>query len=223
MKFARKFVPPQFVLVPQCFDEMQKKLLEKNLPLTKPFNAKDTLLQQGTEEVNEKTLTQWSSNKLNDSTLSGPAVNKEPPTDTPVRNNETLDTEHIIGTLGKPYRHKARELLKLIQRTDPSIFTWTHSGEIVYNGQKINGSNIIDLIRSVMYKTKVNKPPGHLEFKHHLRQINVPLTFVSNLESRDVINYKTQSKDVNMRNIFKVKGRKLKGNRVNKRKMWITL
>ena len=220
MKFTRKFV-----LVPhERFDEMQKKLVEKNLPLTKPFNAKDTLLQQGTGEVNEKPLTQWSSNKLNDSTLSGPAVNKEPPTDTPsVRNNETLDTEHIVGTLGKPYRHKARELLKLIQRTDPSIFTWTHSGEIVYNGQKINGSNIIDLIRSVMYKTKVNKPPGHLEFKHYLRQRNVPLTLVSNLESRDVINYKTQSKDVNMRNMFKVKGRKLKGNRVNKRKMWITL
>ena len=43
MKFARKFV-----LVPHdCFDEMQKNLLEKNLPLTKAFNAKDTLLQQG--------------------------------------------------------------------------------------------------------------------------------------------------------------------------------
>ena len=36
-----------------------------------------------------------------------------------------------------------------------------------------------------MYKTKIHKPPGHLEFKHYLRQINVSLTLVGNLESID--------------------------------------
>ena len=97
--------------------------------------------------------------------------------------------------------------------------------EIKYNGQLIHGSNIIDLIRSVMYKTKIHKPPGHLEFKHYLRQINVPLTFVGNLKSIDSIE-KNQPKAVSIKNDVKIKlGRKVEGKHVQnkRRKMWISL
>ena len=221
MKYTRKFV-----LVPnERYEEMHRKLEEQKLFSEKRSKLNGNQTQQGSGEVTENPLMSRST-VFDDVVKSDPVVNKQPLMDIDsTRNNDKLDTEDIVGTLGKPYRHKARELLKLIQRTDPTVFTWTSSGEIKYNGQLIHGSNIIDLIRSVMYKTKIHKPPGHLEFKHYLRQINVPLTLVGNLKSIDSIE-KNQHKAVSIKNDVKIKlGRKVEGKHVQnkRRKMWISL
>ena len=62
-------------------------------------------------------------------------VNKQPLMDIDsTRNNDKLDTEDIVGTLGKPYRHKARELLKLLQRTDPTVFNGLLQGRLSIMG-----------------------------------------------------------------------------------------
>ena len=91
-----------------------------------------------------------------------------------------MNIEDIARTLGKPYRHKAKEILKLIH-----IFTWTNTGEIVYKGQMIKGSNIIDLMRRIMYKTsKISNLLGSVEFEEILKEMNVPLSLIGNVESR---------------------------------------
>ena len=222
MKFTKKFV-----LAPhERYEEMQRKVLEQKLPPGKQFICNDIQTQHGSGDVSDNPLSSSLSSSLtcsNDSTQSYPVENKDPAMDTlSTLDNNKLDIVYIVDTLGKPYRHKARELLELIQRSNPDVFTWTSSGEIVYNGQLIKGSNIIHLIRSVMYRTKIAKPVGHLEFKHYLRQINVPLTLVGNLESVDS-KRKTKYKGVNIGSVLKNK-RKVKGNHVrSKNIMWISL
>ena len=146
MKFTKKFG-----LVPhERFEEMQRKVLEQKLPPGKQFISNDIQTQHGSGDVSENPLSSSLSSSLtcsNDSTQSYPVENKDPATDTlSTLDNNKLDIVNIVDTLGKPYRHKARELLKLIQRSNPDVFTWTSSGEIVYNGQLIKGSNIIDLV-----------------------------------------------------------------------------
>ena len=86
--------------------------------------------------------------------------------------------------MGKPYRHKAKELLKLIKRTGPHTFTWTNDGEIINNGNLVKGSYIIDLIRCLMYKTCNGMNTVHEELKKLLNQMNVPLTLIGNVNSR---------------------------------------
>ena len=219
MKFTRKFV----LVSNERYDEMQKKLLEQKLQPEKPDMEENQRQYGSGESVENPMIPRLLTNADQNPTESDPRVHKDKLTNdtgnSSRNNDDKLDIEQIVGTLGKPYRHKARQLLKLMQRT-PSIFKWTPSGEIIYKDQIIHGSNIIDLIRSVMYKTKIVKPIGHLEFKHYLRQINVPLTLVNNLESVES-RPKTKHKNVNIKSVFK---RRVKGNHVRcKKKMWISL
>ena len=124
----------------------------------------------------------------------------------------------LARTLGKPYRHKAKEILKLIQRIGPHIFIWTNTGEIVYKGQIIKGSNIIDLMRSIMYKTsKISNLLGSVEFEEIQKEMNVPLSLIGNVESRGkLINQRgTQYSVISKR-------KKVMGAHVKKKK-WISL
>ena len=55
----------------------------------------------------------------------------------------------------------------------------------MYKGQIIKGSNIIDLMRSIMYKTrKISNLLGSVEFEEILKEMNVPLSLIGNVESR---------------------------------------
>ena len=92
-----------------------------------------------------------------------------------------LDLESVAHTLGKPYRHKAKELLKHVKRSSPNHFAWDNKGMIVCKGKRIKGSNIIDLIRSVMYKkSKITSPVGLTEFLKILSKSNIPISLIGN-------------------------------------------
>ena len=188
MKYTKKFV-----LVPiDRYEDMQKKLQQQFLisedmkvdtkqvglgeeqkrpPGIQPLKDLGRLTTEETKNTDQDQITTEQ--------ITTPSTNS-------INSTETyMNIEDIARTLGKPYRHKAKEILKLIQRIGPHIFTWTNTGEIVYKGQIIKGSNIIDLMRSIMYKTsKISNLLGSVEFEEILKEMNVPLSLIGNVESR---------------------------------------
>ena len=180
MKYAKKLV----ILPAERYNDMLKRLQENSLSTS--VNNHAVVQQKGMGEQNEPGVIPGSTQKLDESPISD--VIKEQNEEPVIKehNGESqLDIEQISNTLGKPYRHKAKELLKLIKRTGPDTFTWTNDGEIINNGNLVKGSNIIDLIRCLMYKTcNGMNTVGYEELEKLLNQMNVPLTLIGNVNSR---------------------------------------
>ncbi len=85
-----------------------------------------------------------------------------------------IDERHLIETLPKPSRCKAKILLDHLKQNDQS-FQWLDSGELVVEGKRIPGSNISDLIHHVTRnRPSVRPPEGSEEFSELLDKTNVP-------------------------------------------------
>ena len=163
MKYAKKLV----VLPIDRYDDMKRKLQQlqesketiHSESLPHPLNKES----RGEEEnTMESKMPDTDESSQADSVLTSLSSVKVDSHDGPGRE---LDLESVAHTLGKPYRHKAKELLKHVKRSSPNHFAWDNKGMIVYKGKHIKGSNIIDLIRSVMYKkSKITSPVGLTEF-----------------------------------------------------------
>ena len=92
------------------------------------------------------------------------------------------DTAPFDITHGVPARYAARakELFEIVQTT-PDL-KWTDKGEMIYNGQQIQGSNITDLIRTYAKPGQrgAERPRGWKEFGQALVAMNVPRTSITN-------------------------------------------
>ena len=230
MKYAKKLI----VLPVDRYQEMRRKLQA----MEGGQNA--SLLQ---ESATPETQSAVKDNHCQE-TLSVPYNQSSPSQDMPehayktVTSNELdtgciLDAERIVQTLGKPFRHKARELLKYIERSGREQLTWDNKGEVINNGEHIKGSNIINLLRGIMYKKCKNMAyVGQRELEDLLIETNVPLSLIGNVEIRDQLkkancDLKTLSKDIGIvkkrKDIGIVKKRKLYTKRIGGNKKWVTL
>ena len=98
----------------------------------------------------------------------------------------TIDDEHILKAVGQKFRSKASNLLSYIQRMSPQDMSWNSRGELIYKGDTIKGSNIIDLIRTVMHNnSRALVIPGSKVFEQVLKDVNVPITLIGNTSWRD--------------------------------------
>ncbi len=85
-----------------------------------------------------------------------------------------IDERHLIETLPKPSRRKAKILLDHLRQNEQS-FQWLDSGELVADGTPIRGSNISDLVHHVTRnRPTVKSPEGSEEFSELLEKTNVP-------------------------------------------------
>jgi hypothetical protein len=85
-----------------------------------------------------------------------------------------IDERHLIETLPKPSRRKAKILLDHLKQNDRS-FQWLDSGELVADGTTIHGSNISDLIHHVTRnRPTARTPEGSEQFSELLDKTNVP-------------------------------------------------
>ncbi len=88
-----------------------------------------------------------------------------------------MTVESIVAVMPKNARNRARALLELIEKH----ILWTDRGEIIYNGEPIEGSHIADLIKLTVVKHFTKKTViGSRQYFDMLAKINVPRSLVLN-------------------------------------------
>ena len=91
----------------------------------------------------------------------------------------------VIASVGKVYRNKAERLIQRL-KLNPRV-KWNELGELEYDGRVINQSNLTDLVKDVLRKSKAPAPTGWDVFADALRQVNVAQDLVGNPKRWDYI------------------------------------
>ena len=90
--------------------------------------------------------------------------------------------EDILGHLNDNVdKNNAEELLHCIL-TSTDILTWNLQGEIVYKGQNIRGTNIVDLLQYTVlpYNTEIPEPAGLNIFLEGLAKLEIDKSLIVN-------------------------------------------
>lgn len=105
------------------------------------------------------------------------------------RNDDEIDEKkfissqdrHIIKTVPQKYRDKAAQLISRLHQAGQHQIFWDENDRVSIDGQKIEGSNIVDLINDAMrWRKTVAKPVGREQFSHLIEKIGVPKEFIGN-------------------------------------------
>ena len=105
--------------------------------------------------------------------LIGQEKEEEPPS--------MYDEEKIITTIPPRMKARAKALLGLLPDTNIS---WNQRGELLIDKRCIEGTNICDLIKSVLWSYKNYSPKGYDDFVKALASNNVPETLIQNTACR---------------------------------------
>ena len=175
MKYTKKLV-----LVPvERYEQLQNSLLKvpKDSGAEEKSTAFARMTQQSGCESENGTGTSGERVQEGGSGESGAASQAE--------HSATLEDKHIVDSVGQKFRNKAANLLAYVRRVTPEgEMAWNKRGELIYKGDTIAGSNIIDLFRSVMHNPPPRTAPSALNvpgsqaFEDMLRHINVPVTLL---------------------------------------------
>ena len=102
------------------------------------------------------------------------------------------DEEKVMSAIPKQMKSRAQAILNMISGTN---ITWNDKGELIVDNTTVPGSNICDLLKSVIVKYKF-KPVGLDVFVKALADNNVPQTLIQNTECRSCESSKWVSFDV---------------------------
>ena len=122
---------------------------------------------------------------------------RAPPPPPPVTTTTSKDIEdEVLAIVPKQsmMKRKAQALLERIKR-QPNM-SWTERGELVFEGEVIKGSNIVDLVNDVLRNRKTfDHPQGWRQFARALRQSNVPHDLVGNRRLWDWMHLESATSD----------------------------
>ena len=106
----------------------------------------------------------------------------------------TKDMEQeVLSTIPKTMRRKAENLLERVKRQ--FNLGWNERGELLFNGEVIQGTNIVDLVNDMVRQRKSFQPHGWREFARALRQDNVPQDLIGNKERWDWMHRESATSD----------------------------
>ena len=183
MKYTKKLI-----LVPsERYAELQKCMLQDHHgPERSPEGKIDSQL-MGKGADNPESKQSASMNLVEGPPQTGQQPYVKEKTDKHEGEDSTaLKAEHIVASMGKPYRSKTKNLLDYLKQAGPGTLNWTSLGELVHKGQPIHGSNIIDLFRSSMHNVPLSlNMPGESNFKSILHELNAPLSLLGNKRWRE--------------------------------------
>ena len=91
--------------------------------------------------------------------------------------SERLETNDILISIPKNINRKAKGILNHIKQNSKKI-DWNGKGEVIINGEKIEGSHIIDLIKCTLLPYKKVHPKGFNAFRAVLQDSNIPQTLI---------------------------------------------
>lgn len=83
-------------------------------------------------------------------------------------------------SIPKNLRRKAESLFTFLTSRGGDLIRWNNSGNLIYKGDLISDSNIIDLIRDALFVKSSHSPVGQRQFYEALKEIQVPISFVVN-------------------------------------------
>lgn len=87
--------------------------------------------------------------------------------------------EEIVESVPQTFRRRAFLLAKKIKASEN--MSWNENGELIFRGNLIPGTNMVDLVNDVLRKRKGRRdPPGHDEFVTGLRSNNVAKELIGN-------------------------------------------
>ena len=101
--------------------------------------------------------------------------------------------QEVLSTIPKTMRRKAENLLERVKRQ--SNLGWNERGELLFNGEVIQGTNIVDLVNDMVRQRKSFQPRGWREFARALRQDNVPQDLIGNKERWDWMHRESATSD----------------------------
>lgn len=100
---------------------------------------------------------------------------RQPPLD--IQKLNQIDHD-VVETMPASLQSSARVLLNRIKGND-DIISWTPSGEVSIHGEKLRGSNIVDLVGDVLRGVKTENPDRHA-FLQVLAELNTPTSLIKN-------------------------------------------
>ena len=106
------------------------------------------------------------------------ADNVEHVADAKAEEKKALDEKDVLESIAIDDQHKAKRLLSCLKRSAKAKFD--HNGELMYRQRRLPGSNMVDLIDSVLRKTSTDRPEGWNEFVDVLKEVKVPHTLIAN-------------------------------------------
>ncbi|GBO16379.1 hypothetical protein AVEN_179808-1 [Araneus ventricosus] len=101
--------------------------------------------------------------------------NQEPET---VPGEEGVITTKILKSALARYLNTVKNILDFL-KDNHSILSWTPEGEIVYKGQRIHRTNIVNLVTDLLRNRK-KSPSGFQEFQAALKEMKIPSTYIVN-------------------------------------------
>ena len=87
--------------------------------------------------------------------------------------------EEVIGSVPRTYQNKASLLVKKWKRN--GVLGWNKEGNLMYNGEVIPGTNIVDIVNDVVRpRSKNPQPKGWDLVAQGIKATNVPLELIGN-------------------------------------------
>ena len=105
-------------------------------------------------------------------------VQSKPPAT--LKNPKAKNKDDILKFIPKSIKTKAETILDSL---NPDVLTWDDKLSLIYKGQKIPKTNIVDNIRTAAFDYKNLKARGQKEFLSALREENIPATYLSSLRN----------------------------------------
>ena len=102
------------------------------------------------------------------------------------------DADHILTFIPRNARLKAAAILAVF---DHDILSWNSQLELICDKRVVQGSNIVDLLRSVTYKYKDFAPLGLNEFLSGLSKLNCPQSLLSYSRRSAYVNASQKHRD----------------------------
>jgi len=88
--------------------------------------------------------------------------------------------EEIVKTTPKNLKRRAQALIDRIKSS--SILDWNDKGELVYKGERIPDTHIVDLVNDVLRKRRNVEPTGWQVFAQGLKEGHIPQDLVGHPE-----------------------------------------
>lgn len=97
---------------------------------------------------------------------------------TPEDSTEPTDAikDELMASVPPSMKRRAEQLWRRIKTSQ--YVDWNDRGELIYKGNTIKGSNVVDLVNDVLRKRKAFNPEGWEVFGDALREENVPQNLI---------------------------------------------
>lgn len=101
--------------------------------------------------------------------------------------------DEILHSLPKSLKEKGKMLLEKIKQ-NPEIMKWDEGGQLIFEGEPLQGTHIVDLIGDSIRSRKASNPVGWETFTKGLAKMNASEHLVGNKQRRSALrNYKQGS------------------------------